>query len=167
MKAILGIGTNIGDRFDNIRSAVNALGKLPGTTVIKLSSVYETKPWGYTMQDNFYNVCVLVETSLSAHALLGACLGIEAAVGRVRTFKNAPRVLDIDLLLYENAEITSEELTVPHPFIRQRTFVLVPLHDITENDSFFSYDFSTDYASCDKSEIISVHPSSPLLADDY
>lgn len=167
MKAILGIGTNIGDRLDNIRSAVNALGRLPGTTVIKLSSVYETKPWGYTMQDNFYNVCVLVETSLSAHALLGACLGIEAAVGRVRTFKNAPRVLDIDLLLYENAEISSEELTVPHPFIRQRTFVLVPLHDITENDSFFSYDFSADYAACDKSEIISVHPSSTLLVDAH
>lgn len=157
MKAILGIGTNIGDRMQNLRLALDSLAKLPGTSVIKSSSVYETKPWGYTQQDNFFNLCVIVETELSPHALLGACLGIEAAIGRVRTFKNAPRIIDIDLLLYEDKEINTAELTVPHPFIRRRAFVLVPLHEITQNDSFFTYDFSAAYAACDKSDIICIY----------
>lgn len=157
MKAILGIGTNIGDRMQNLRAALDSLAKLPGTKIIKASSVYETKPWGYADQDNFFNLCVIADTALSPHALLGACLGIEAAIGRVRTFKNAPRVIDIDLLLYEDCEINTEELTLPHPFIRQRSFVLVPLHEITEDDSFFSYDFSAEYADCDKNEIVCIY----------
>lgn len=157
MKAILGIGTNIGDRMQNLRISLDSFSKLPGTEIIKTSSVYETKPWGYTQQDNFLNLCVEIETALSPHALLGACLGIEAAIGRVRTFKNAPRIIDIDLLLYEDKEINTAELTVPHPFIRSRAFVLVPLHEITENDSFFSYDFSAAYAICDKDDIICIY----------
>lgn len=157
MNAILGIGTNIGDRMQNLRAALDSLAKLPGTKIIKVSSVYETKPWGYADQDNFFNLCVIVDTALSPHALLGACLGIEAAIGRVRTFKNAPRVIDIDLLLYEDREINTEELTLPHPFIRQRSFVLVPLHEITEDDSFFFYDFSAEYADCDKNEIVCIY----------
>lgn len=157
MKAILGIGTNIGDRMQNLRISLDSLAKLPGTEIIKTSSVYETKPWGYTQQDNFLNLCVEIETALSPHALLGACLGIEAAIGRVRTFKNAPRIIDIDLLLYEDEEINTAELTVPHPFIRRRAFVLVPLHEITQNDSFFTYDFSAAYSACDKDDIICIY----------
>ncbi len=154
MKAILGIGTNIGEREKNISLAVNSLSRLPDTSVEKVSPMYETKPWGYTQQDNFINVCVMVETSLSPNALLGACLGIESAMGRLRPFKNSPRIIDIDILLYEDVELDTKELKIPHPFIRERPFVLVPMHDIIYNNKFFSYDISGSYEKCDKSEII-------------
>ena len=154
MKAILGIGTNIGERKKNIALAVEALSKLPGTSVEKLSPMYETKPWGYTEQNNFINVCVMLETDLSPNALLGACLGIESAMGRLRPFKNSPRIIDIDMLLYEDVKINTKELTIPHPFIRERPFVLVPMHDIIYNNKFFSYDIIDSYEKCDKSEII-------------
>lgn len=154
MKAILGIGTNIGEREKNISLAVNSLSRLPDTSVEKVSPMYETKPWGYTQQDNFINVCVMVETSLSPNALLGACLGIESAMGRLRPFKNSPRIIDIDILLYEDVELDTKELKIPHPFIRERPFVLVPMHDIICNNKFFSYDISGSYEKCDKSEII-------------
>ncbi len=154
MKAILGIGTNMGERDKNIALAVDALSKLPGTSVEKLSPMYETKPWGYTEQNNFINACVMLETDLSPNALLGACLGIESAMGRLRPFKNSPRIIDIDMLLYEDVKINTKELTIPHPFIRERPFVLVPMHDIIYNNKFFSYDISDSYEKCDKSEII-------------
>lgn len=154
MKAILGIGTNIGNREENISLALESLSRLPDTSVEKVSPMYETKPWGYTQQDNFINVCVMLETALSPNALLGACLGIESAMGRLRPFKNSPRIIDIDVLLYEDVEIDTKELKIPHPFIRERTFVLVPMHDIIYNNKFFSYDISDSYEKCDKSEII-------------
>ncbi len=129
-QAFLALGGNIGDRMEMMRRAVLALQNLPKTKVTAISHIYETPPWGYTKQAAFYNAVALVDTSLSAHALLGACLGIEAGMGRVRSFKNGPRVMDIDLLLYEGARIDTPELTVPHPRMEERAFVLVPLCDI-------------------------------------
>ena len=131
MKAVLGIGTNIGNRLENIENVYSSLSLLPNTKIIKRSSVYETEPWGYEQQDRFLNCAVLIETELSPNALLGACLGIEAALGRVRVFKNGPRIIDVDVLLLENTELSTDELTVPHKFIRQRDFVLGPLHDLS------------------------------------
>lgn len=154
MRAILGIGTNIGNREENISLALESLLRLPDTSVEKVSPMYETKPWGYIQQDNFINVCVMLETNLSSNALLGACLGIESAMGRLRPFKNSPRIIDIDVLLYEDVEIDTKELKIPHPFIRERPFVLVPMHDIIYNNKFFSYDISDSYEKCDKSQII-------------
>ena len=130
MRAVLGLGANIGDPLSALRSAVDALGLLPHTTVTAVSSVYQTAPVGYTDQPDFYNIVVTVETALTPHALLGGCLGIEAALGRVRTFRNAPRVVDIDLLLYEGYTEETEELTVPHPRMMERAFVLVPLAEL-------------------------------------
>lgn len=130
MRAVLGLGANIGDPLSALRSAVDALGLLPHTTVTAVSSVYQTAPVGYTDQPDFYNIVVTVETALTPHALLGGCLGIEAALGRVRTFRNAPRVADIDLLLYEGYTEETEELTVPHPRMKERAFVLVPLAEL-------------------------------------
>lgn len=128
-EAYLGLGTNIGAREDNLQKAVDALRLLPKTQVKKISAVYETAPVGYTDQADFLNLCVRLETALSPSALLGACLGIEAAMGRQRPFPNAPRVMDIDLLLYEGVELATEELTVPHKEMRNRAFVLYPLRD--------------------------------------
>lgn len=154
MKAILGIGTNIGERENNITLAVESLSRLPLTSVENVSAMYETKPWGYAEQNNFVNVCVMLETNLSPNALLGACLGIESAMGRLRPFKNSPRIIDIDVLLYEDIRMNTDELKIPHPFIKERSFVLVPMHDIIYNNKFFSYDISDAYEKCDKSEII-------------
>ena len=100
MKAVLGIGTNIGDRAENINSAMESLSLVPGIKVLRVSDTYETEPWGYTDQPNFYNNVVEIETTLSPEALLGVCLGIEAGMGRVRQFRNGPRVIDIDVILY-------------------------------------------------------------------
>ena len=88
MKAVIGLGTNIGDRALNLKEALGALELLPGTKVLHTSSVYETKPYGFSEQPDFLNMVAEVETTLSPHALLGACLGIEAGMGRVRAFKN-------------------------------------------------------------------------------
>lgn len=129
-KAIIGIGTNLGDRLLNTNEAVRALALLPRTTVTAVSHLYETEPVDLEAQPKFFNSAVLVETGMSPMALLGACLGIEAAFGRKRTVKNGPRILDLDLLIYEGMKSESFELTLPHPKILQRPFVMVPLKDL-------------------------------------
>lgn len=153
MKAIIGIGTNIGDKVNNIKESVKALMHLPATEVVKLSSVYETEPWGYLEQDRFYNICVMVETQLSPKTLLGACLGIEAAAGRERPFKNAPRVLDMDVLLYEDCTLNEQELMLPHPRIGERAFVLAPLKDIIPDLRFNNENYAENYEKCDKNSV--------------
>lgn len=152
-KAYIGIGTNIGDRLNNIENAVKSLGLLPGTQVTKVSSVYETEPWGYTDQDDFLNACVEVETNFSPKALLGACLGIEAAFGRERPFKNAPRIIDVDLLLYEGVTMDEYELILPHPRMHERSFVLIPLKDILETLQFNDINLKESYENCDKNGV--------------
>ncbi len=147
MRAVLGIGTNMGDKKQNIKNALSSLGLLVKTEIKRVSEIYETEPWGYKRQDNFLNCAVLIETELSPHALLGACLGIESALGRVRAFKNGPRIIDIDVLLYEGFSSDSRELTVPHPYILQRDFVLVPLHDLFPENSALGFKFDKEYKS--------------------
>jgi len=128
--AVLGIGSNLGDRLDYINRAVGALARLPGTRVADCSKVYETEPFGYADQPRFLNAAARIETELSPLALLGGCLGIEAALGRVRTFANAPRTIDLDVLLYEGEPIDCRELKLPQPGILERAFVMVPLLDL-------------------------------------
>lgn len=132
-EAVLGLGTNIGDRVQNLKNAVSAVNLLPQTSVAKVSYIYETEPVGFTDQANFLNCALLVETELSPRALLGCCLGIEAAMGRIRQFRNGPRNIDIDLLLYENEKSSDSELTLPHPRMHERLFVLKPLLDLFQN----------------------------------
>ncbi len=129
-RAVLGLGANLGDRAATLQAAVDALALLPGTRVTAVSSVYETVPVGYLDQPDFFNIVVAVETALSPRALLGACLGIEAALGRVRTFRNAPRVVDVDVLLVEGVTCDDPELQLPHPRMMERAFVLVPLTEL-------------------------------------
>ena len=155
-RAVIGIGTNIGDREKNTENALLSLEKLPETKIIKCSRLYETEPWGYTDQQNFFNCCILIETSLSPRAFLGALLGIEAALGRVREFKNGPRIIDLDLLLYEDEIINDDELTVPHPRIKERAFVLFPLKDLFEDERFNSFDFSAALENANENAIIRI-----------
>ena len=128
--AYLSLGSNIGDRLKNLQGAVDALTLLPRTKVTAVSSVYETEPVGLKEQRSFYNIAVKVETSLSPRCLLGACLGIEASMGRIRNIKNGPRIIDLDLILYDNEKYNDEELTLPHKEMNNRAFVLVPLTEI-------------------------------------
>jgi len=153
MKMVLGLGGNIGDMTAHLDAAVAALNALPHTTVLRESPRYSTPPWGYTEQAPFVNSVVEVETSLSAHAVLGACLGIEASIGRVRTFRYAPRVIDIDVLCVQGYTEDSEELTVPHPRMRERAFVLVPLSDLFPDGQVYGMDFSDAMQSVDTAGI--------------
>lgn len=147
MKAVIGIGTNIGNRAENIRNAVEALDLLPDVKVLRGASIYETAPWGYTEQQNFYNTAVEIETTKSPEILLGACLGIEAGMGRIREFKNGPRIIDLDLLVFENYVINSSDITVPHPFIGERDFVLVPLKELYEDMNVLGFSYTKQYGN--------------------
>lgn len=129
-EAVLGLGTNIGNRLENLQNAVNAIKLLPDTSVEKASGVYQTKPVGYEEQDDFLNVNIVIKTALSPHALLGACLGIEAHMGRARSIENGPRIIDIDVLVYDGFKLDTFELKLPHPRILERAFVMVPLLDL-------------------------------------
>ncbi len=129
-QAVIAIGANLGDRMDTIEKAVRAVSLLPGTKVEKYSNIYETDPVGYADQPKFLNCAIEIDTNLSPRALLGACLGIEAAFGRERTIKNGPRVLDLDIIIYDGVKSDSFELTLPHPRALERAFVLLPLQDL-------------------------------------
>lgn len=130
MKAYLSIGTNMGNRMQNLGDAISALNLLPFTKVTDCSNVYETDPVGYDNQADFLNMVVEISTELTSDNLLGAALGIEAGMGRVRTIKNGPRIIDIDLLLYENEIKSNRTLILPHPRMMERNFVLKPLLDL-------------------------------------
>ena len=138
MIAYLGIGTNIGDRLQNLIDTIDALNLLPLTKVVEISNVYETEPVGFADQNDFLNIVVSVSTELTAHNLLGAALGIEAGMGRVRTIKNGPRIIDVDLLMYDNEEYNTKTLILPHPRMLERNFVLKPLLDLDLNNSYYS-----------------------------
>jgi len=132
-QAYIALGSNLGDRGENLNRAAFAVAALPDTKVTAVSCIYETAPVDCPPCDNFYNAVIRVETELSPKALLGACLGIEAGMGRLRGKRNGPRVIDLDLLLYENYEEASKELTLPHPRMGERAFVLVPLSDLIKD----------------------------------
>ncbi|MBD8908291.1 2-amino-4-hydroxy-6-hydroxymethyldihydropteridine diphosphokinase [Methylorubrum zatmanii] len=129
-RAYLGLGSNIGDKAAMLAEAVARLAATPGITLAARSSDYRTPPWGDTDQDWFLNAAIAIDTDLSPHALLETCLSIEAALGRVRERRWGPRAIDIDVLAYEGAQVSDERLVLPHRFVRERAFVLVPLAEI-------------------------------------
>jgi 2-amino-4-hydroxy-6-hydroxymethyldihydropteridine diphosphokinase len=127
--AYVGLGANLGDPAAAVRVALDALGRLPGTALAGRSSLYRSAPVDATGPD-FVNAVAALRTTLSAPALLAALQAIEQAAGRERPWHHAPRTLDLDLLLYGQASIASPALTVPHPRMRQRAFVLLPLAEL-------------------------------------
>lgn len=131
MKTVyLGIGTNLGEREENLCRAIELIGIHIGI-VKSVSSIYETEPWGFQSPENFLNMAVKVETKLSPSGLLGRVLMTEALMGRLREGKGyKSRIIDIDILLYEDRIIETKALVVPHPKITARKFVLVPLSEI-------------------------------------
>ena len=153
MKAVLGLGTNIGDRYKNIEDAMECLTLVPGIKVLRTSSVYETAPWGYTEQRSFYNSVVEIETTLTPNALLGVCLGVEAGMGRVREFKNGPRIIDIDVLVCEGVVSDTDELKLPHPRIGERAFVLVPLKELYDDMCVLGILYKNSYDDMSNTDI--------------
>ncbi|KAB7704288.1 2-amino-4-hydroxy-6-hydroxymethyldihydropteridine diphosphokinase [Bacillus aerolatus] len=135
-KAFLSLGTNIEDRDANLQLALRSLRSHEEIKIEKLSSIYETDPVGYTDQAAFLNMAVQLATSLSAEALLELCLSIEQQLGRIREFKWGPRIIDLDILLYNQDNIKSEKLIVPHPRMCERAFVLIPLVEIDSTICF-------------------------------
>ncbi|GEP01491.1 2-amino-4-hydroxy-6-hydroxymethyldihydropteridine diphosphokinase [Methylobacterium haplocladii] len=129
-RAYLGLGSNVGDKAAMLAEAVTRLGAVPEIRIAARSRDYRTPPWGDTDQDWFLNAAVAVDTDLTPHALLEAGLAIETALGRVRERRWGPRRIDIDVLSYEGAKISDERLILPHRFVRERAFVLVPLEEI-------------------------------------
>ena len=132
MRAYVGIGANLGDREATIRDALRLLGELPETRVTAVSTLRETDPVGYADQPRFLNGAVELETSLPPRRLLEGLLAIERALGRVRagTPRFGPRTIDLDLLVYGDAVVEEPGLTVPHPRLHERTFVLEPLAEL-------------------------------------
>jgi 2-amino-4-hydroxy-6-hydroxymethyldihydropteridine diphosphokinase len=128
LRAFLGLGSNLGDRLANLTQAVRALA-LSGMTVVRTSRVYETAPVG-PPQPDYLNAVAEVETDLSARELLEVCLGVERQMGRVRAERWGPRVIDVDLLTYGRETIDEPGLTVPHPRMHERAFVLAPLLEL-------------------------------------
>ncbi len=129
-EAVISMGSNLGNRIENLNAAVRAIAKLPDVKIINASSVYETEPVDCEEDDMYLNAAILVEANISPQMLLGECLGIEAAMGRIRTKKNAPRIIDLDLILYDGFKTESFELTLPHPRMLERAFVMAPLLDL-------------------------------------
>ncbi|MGR6837164.1 2-amino-4-hydroxy-6-hydroxymethyldihydropteridine diphosphokinase [Syntrophomonas erecta] len=129
-EVFISLGTNLGNKKDNLAQAVKYIAAIPGVNLASLSSLYETEPWGKTDQDVFLNQVVKIETDLSASKLLGMLNEIEIKMGRQRVEKWGPRIIDLDILLYGKEVINSEDLVIPHSRMRERLFVLVPLKEI-------------------------------------
>lgn len=127
--AYVALGANLGDARAAVTSALQALNHLPSTRVTRASSLYRTAPWEAHGPD-FINAVAEVETGLNAPALLAELQALELAAGRERPYVNAPRTLDLDVLLYGEGRIDSPKLTVPHPRMWERAFVLVPLAEV-------------------------------------
>ncbi len=130
MKAYIGLGSNLGEREAMIRLALDDLARLPGTRLVRASSLYDTEPVGEVEQPNFLNAVAQLDTELTARQLLWNMLLIEKRLGRVRTKRWGPRTIDLDLLLYGSLVLDEPDLKVPHPELTRRSFVLVPLIEV-------------------------------------
>lgn len=131
--ACIALGANLGDARRTVEAAMEEIGRLPTTRLLARSSLYRTAPIDSTGPD-YINAVVAVQTQLPPDALLAALQALEAAAGRERPWRNAPRTLDLDILLYGGERIASETLTVPHPRMFQRAFVLAPLAEIAPHE---------------------------------
>lgn len=129
----LSLGSNLGDRKANIREALSRLSANSDIQLKDISSLYETAPIGYADQPDFINAVACVRTDLSPIDLFYAIVEIESGMGRVRNFHWEPRVIDIDILFYDHVEMDAPELTIPHPRMMERAFVIAPLAEIVPN----------------------------------
>lgn len=159
-QTVLLIGSNLGDRFDNLKRAQKEVKEHIGT-ILSASSIYETEPWGVSGQPLFYNQAVLVSTGLSPQAVLDNALNIEALLGRKRYEKWGARLLDIDILFYDQLIINTKTLTVPHPHLHTRRFALAPLKEIVPNWIHPSLNKTINNLYCDLQDPLEVRIIEP------
>jgi 2-amino-4-hydroxy-6-hydroxymethyldihydropteridine diphosphokinase len=131
-RSFLGLGTNIGDRLNYLKQAIKLLESNNFIKIIKKSKLYETKAWGYTDQADFLNMCVEIETKLTPNELLNVCQDIEKNLNRERKIRWGPRTIDVDILFFNDIILQEENLVIPHPRIKERAFVLIPLMDLSD-----------------------------------
>lgn len=124
----IGLGTNVGDRRSNLESAISRIATV--MKVVRRSSIYQTEPVGFKDQPDFWNMVIECSTDLPARQLMQELLRIEQEMGRVRTFRNAPRIIDLDILQYDDLRIDEPDLQIPHPRMRERAFVTVPMQEL-------------------------------------
>lgn len=128
--AYIGIGSNIGDKVHHCENAISEILKVDRHQLLAKSSFFKTKPIGYSLQDWFVNGVIKIETDLEALDLFRSLKAIETQIGRTETFRWGPRVIDLDILLFDEQEIQTEIIQIPHPFMQERQFVLIPLVEI-------------------------------------
>lgn len=166
--AYIGLGANLNDPAQQVAYAFSELDRIPTTRLVARSSLYATAPVGYLDQPDFINAVAQVETALAPRSLLAALLDIEQRHGRERSFRNAPRTLDLDLLLYGAAHFHEDHLTLPHPRMTERAFVLLPLVEIAPELTIPGRGRAADWiASCAEQSVVvdasaSVQPRPPL-----
>jgi 2-amino-4-hydroxy-6-hydroxymethyldihydropteridine diphosphokinase len=146
---IIALGSNLGDKAGNIDTAIKLLTESGDIRLVARSRNFATEPWGKTDQDWFVNACISVATELPARALLERCQGIERRMGRIHTEKWGPRIIDLDLLMYRDSVVREPDLVLPHPYIKDRAFVLAPLMDIAPDVTLEGRSVSTLYEAID------------------
>lgn len=149
--AYIGLGSNLGDRERYLMQALERIEKNPEITITKISSIYETYPVGLTEQPLFLNMVIEIETNFSPFELLNFLQEIESEFGRRREIKWGPRTLDLDILLYNQENMKSERLIIPHPRMQERGFVLIPLHEI--NPALVETMFKNDYEKVKEQQV--------------
>ncbi len=164
-KAYLGLGSNIGDKKEYLTKAIILLEEHQSITLTLRSSLYETDPWGYTEQESFLNAVVEVSTKLSPIELLEYCQNIEQTLLRTREITWGPRTIDIDLLIYDSCTLATEKLTIPHPHITERAFVLAPLAEIAPKLSIREKEVAQWLEEIEKRGITSITPWTNILED--
>ncbi|MFN3314462.1 MAG: 2-amino-4-hydroxy-6-hydroxymethyldihydropteridine diphosphokinase [Hyphomonas sp.] len=157
-EAGIGLGSNLGDRQAHLAGAARALAALEGTRILAASSVWQTPPVGPPGQPDYFNACLRIETDLTPKALLAACLAIEQAHGRERRERWGARTLDMDILWYDDLEMASEALTLPHPRLIQRAFVLAPLMEIASDVRIAGDTVSAHFSRLDTEDLIRLGP---------
>lgn len=160
--ATIGLGANLNDPAAQVEYALTELDRLPATRLLARSSLYASAPVGYVDQPDFINAVAQIETSLAPRALLAALLDIEHRHGRERSFRNAPRTLDLDLLLYGAAHFHEEGLTLPHPRMSERGFVLLPLLEIAPDTAIPGRGRAADWLAACAEQCVVVVASATL-----
>ena len=158
--AYVGLGSNMGDRQAYLHEAIHMLNQHNGTRVLRASSIYETDPVGYLEQPAYLNMVVAVETMLDPLTFLHNLLEMELRLGRVRTIRWGPRTIDLDLLLYNHVRMDTPELTLPHPRMLERAFVMIPLIEIANDFPLQGLDLES-WTALDRKEGIKLWTPTP------